>query len=79
MRRADECGSCTRVCVCAAQFAYDVKGRRPCLGGFPVVGEAKADRGGGGGGGEVQAAGAGCVFTSEHEGEEEVKIPNKRI
>lgn len=68
------------VCVCAAQFAYDVKGRRPCLGGFPVVGEAKADRGGGGGGGgEVQTAGAGCVFTSEHEGEEEVKIPNKRI
>ena len=23
--------------VCAAQFAYDVKGRRPCLGGFSWV------------------------------------------
>ena len=69
-----------RVCVSAAQFACDVKGRRPCLGGFPVVGEAKADGGGGGGGGgEVQTAGAGCVFRSEHEGEEEVKSPNKRI
>ena len=25
-------------------FAYDVTGRRPCLGGFPVVGEVKVNR-----------------------------------